>query len=112
MSVGTGAVLGGMGYLMSVRRDVQSFAIIGPESRYLFRHLSDNFANLFQYRTSFSKHYAFKAQNMQKMYDIGQNIGQIIGQVAIKGCLKLFISATIMSFKHNRCYPQRLLWQG
>ena len=34
------------------------------------------------------------------MYYIGQNIGQ----VAIKDWLRLFISATIMSFKHNRCY--------
>jgi hypothetical protein len=37
---------------------------------------------------------------MRKMYDIGQ----IIGHVAIKGCLKLRIPATMRSFKGKRCF--------
>ena len=41
---------------------------------------------------------------MHKIYDIGRNIGQIIGHVAIIGCLKLLIPATMRSFKGDRCF--------
>jgi Schlafen, AlbA_2 len=48
--------------------------------------------------------HSFETYNVHKIYYIGQNIRQIIGQVAIKGCLMLLVPATMMSFKGNRCY--------
>jgi 2-iminoacetate synthase ThiH len=46
---------------------------------------------------------------VHKIYDIGRNIRRIIGQVAIKVCLKLLTPATIRSFKGNRCYSAEVV---
>lgn len=37
------------------------------------------------------------------------DIGRIIGQVAITGCLKLLTLATMMSFMDNRCYSAEVV---
>jgi hypothetical protein len=54
----------------------------------------------------------FKMQEMRKAGSIGRNIRRVIGQVAIKGCLKVVISATIVSFKGGRCYSTEVVWQS